>query len=231
MTQSAIHSEMREHVQIETGGGPIEGDLVVPERALGMVLFAHGSGSSRHSPRNRFVAESLQQRGLGTLLIDLLTVAEEQVDPDAVDRRFDINLLTIRLLMATEWLQENGATKDLPIAYFGASTGAAAALSAAARRPEIVAVVSRGGRPDLAGDSLHSVRAATLLIVGDLDFPVIPLNQAAFRQLVQAREKELALVTDATHLFEEEGTLEEVARLSGEWFERHFRSAGEAQPT
>jgi len=222
MSRSATHSELQDIVQIQTGGGPIEGNLTLRENAVGVVLFAHGSGSSRHSPRNRFVADSLNDRQIGTLLIDLLTQREEQIDVVTAEHRFDIDLLTGRLLLATDWLAANDAARELSIGYFGASTGAAAALKAAAQRPEIVAVVSRGGRPDLAGDSLHEVRAATLLIVGDLDYPVIPLNQAAYAQLTQAREKELALVTDATHLFEEKGALEEVARLSGDWFARHF---------
>lgn len=224
-----IQAALRQQVTIETTGGPIMGDLVVPESALGIVLFAHGSGSSRHSPRNRFVAESLNQRGIGTLLIDLLTASEERADLDTAEFRFDIELLRIRLLLATDWLESNEATRELPLAYFGASTGAAAALSAAAQRPEIVAIVSRGGRPDLARSALRSVRAATLLIVGDLDYPVIPMNQSAMEQLEQARVKELALVADATHLFGEPGALAEVARLSGNWLARHFREFRKAE--
>jgi putative phosphoribosyl transferase len=222
MTRSTADAGVHEDIRIETGGGPIDGALAVPENALGVVLFAHGSGSSRHSPRNKFVAESLNQRRIGTLLIDLLTPEEEAVDVDTAHHRFDIELLRIRLLMAADWLAANESTQDLPIALFGASTGAAAALAAAAQRPEIVAVVSRGGRPDLAGDALRHVHAATLLIVGDLDFPVIPLNRAAFSQLERSREKEMTLVGEATHLFEEPGALEEVARLAGDWFVRHF---------
>ncbi|MCC6493311.1 MAG: alpha/beta hydrolase [Pirellulales bacterium] len=214
-----------QHVQISATAEPIEGDLAIPADAIGVVLFAHGSGSSRHSPRNQFVAQSLQSRRMGTLLIDLLTVSEERADLATAEFRFDIELLRIRLLLATDWLQANPATRDLPIAYFGASTGAAAALEAAAQRPEIVAVVSRGGRPDLARHALRAVRAATLLIVGDLDFPIIPMNRAALEQLEQAQEKELALVTDAAHLFEEPGALDEVARLSGDWLERHFTAS------
>lgn len=214
----------REPVQIEISQGVIHGDLGLPENAIGVVLFAHGSGSSRHSPRNRFVAESLNARGIGTLLIDLLTSDEEREDVDTGQLRFDIELLRIRLLLATEWLEANEATRDLPIAYFGASTGAAAALAAAALRPEIAAVVSRGGRPDLAYDALPSVQAPTLLIVGDLDFACLPLNRAAYDQLDSAQEKQLELVENASHLFEEPGALEEVAKLSGDWFERHFRA-------
>jgi len=231
MARSVTHDELRQAVQIKTDGGVIRGDLTIPEDAMGVVLFAHGSGSGRHSPRNRFVAESLNERRIGTLLIDLLTEAEESVDIDTAQHRFDIELLRIRLLLATDWLRENEATRDFPIAYFGASTGAAAALEAAALRPEIVAVVSRGGRPDLARKALRHVKAATLLIVGDLDYPVIPLNQDAFAQLEEARDKDLALVTDATHLFEEKGALEEVARLSGKWFERHFKQPEDRRPT
>jgi len=231
MARSVTHDELRQAVQIKTDGGVIRGDLTIPEDAMGVVLFAHGSGSGRHSPRNRFVAESLNERRIGTLLIDLLTEAEESVDIDTAQHRFDIELLRIRLLLATDWLEENEATRELPIAYFGASTGAAAALEAAALRPEIVAVVSRGGRPDLARKALRHVKAATLLIVGDLDYPVIPLNQDAFAQLEEARDKDLALVTDATHLFEEKGALEEVARLSGKWFERHFKQPEDRRPT
>ncbi|RIK79489.1 MAG: hydrolase [Planctomycetota bacterium] len=212
-------------MQIETGGGPIAGDLVLPEQPLGVVLFAHGSGSSRLSPRNRAVAESLNARRIGTLLIDLLTSNEERADLATAEFRFDIELLRIRLLLATDWLQRHEATRELPIAYFGASTGAAAALEAAAQRPEIAAVVCRGGRPDLARNSLKFVQAPTLLIVGDLDYPVIPMNRTALEQLERAPEKRLALVTDATHLFEEPGALEEVARLSGEWFEHCFATA------
>jgi putative phosphoribosyl transferase len=209
-------------IQIKTAGGPIGGDLVVPQDALGVVLFAHGSGSSRHSPRNRFVAQHLNQRRLGTLLIDLLTETEERADLATEEFRYDIELLRLRLLLATDWLQQNESTRSLPIAYFGASTGAAAALCAAAQRPEIVAVVCRGGRPDLARCTLKHVQAATLLIVGDLDYPIIPMNRAALEQLQQAREAELALVTDATHLFEEPGALDQVATLTGDWLQRHF---------
>jgi pimeloyl-ACP methyl ester carboxylesterase len=218
------HANVEQSVRIETNRGPIEGTLVIPVNAQGIVLFAHGSGSSRHSPRNRFVAESLHGRRFGTLLIDLLTRAEEQVDFESAEHRFDIDLLVERLLLATQWLTSQDATRRLPLGYFGASTGAAAALAAAARQPAVEAVVSRGGRPDLAGDALPLVQAATLLIVGDLDFPVIPLNRAAFSQLERARQKELVLVTDATHLFEEEGALEEVARLAGDWFTKHLHA-------
>jgi putative phosphoribosyl transferase len=222
MAQLTSHPLIDETVRIETTRGRIEGDLIIPENASGAVIFAHGSGSSRHSPRNQFVAEALHQRRLGTLLIDLLTGAEEQVDVQTSEHRFNIELLVERLLTATGWLSSHVATRDLPIGYFGASTGAAAALRAAAERPETAAVVSRGGRPDLAGDALPRVRAATLLIVGDLDYPVLALNREALDRLEGSRHRELALVADATHLFEEPGALEEVARLAGDWFARHL---------
>ena len=189
----------------------------MPEGARALVAFAHGSGSSRLSPRNRRVAEALCQRRLGTLLFDLLTESE------AEDRRkvFDIPLLAERLLLATRWLAEAEATRALPIGYFGASTGAAAALDAAARSErQIVAIVSRGGRPDLAGPVLARVRAPTLLIVGGMDPVVLDLNRAALAEL--RCEKELAIVPGATHLFEEPGALEEVTALAGRWFTRHL---------
>jgi putative phosphoribosyl transferase len=199
----------------------LSGDLVVPEHAEGIVLFAHGSGSGRHSPRNRYVARILQQAGLGTLLLDLLTEAEEQVDMDSGHLRFDIELLAKRLLDATDWLQEQSPTRDLSIGYFGASTGAAAALVAAAERTSLInAVVSRGGRPDLAGPALSRVNAPTLLAVGSEDRQVIELNRAAFARL--RCEKELEIVPGASHLFEEPGTLEKVSRLARDWFERYL---------
>ncbi len=203
-------------VNIKAKGISLEGMLDVPEDAQGIVLFAHGSGSSRHSPRNQFVARSLREEGLGTLLIDLLEL-EEAEDRSKV---FDIRLLTDRLIMATEWLEKNEDTSDLLIGYFGASTGAAAALMAAAKRPEIGAVVSRGGRPDLALDHLSQVKAPTLLIVGGLDLPVITMNRQAYDLL--SGPKEMVIVPGATHLFEEKGALEEVARLAAEWFNRYL---------
>ncbi len=212
-----------QEIDIRRGAVMLQGNLAIPERARGMVVFAHGSGSSRHSPRNRYVARELQARGMATLLMDLLTAAEEQVDLRTRHLRFDIDLLTDRVILATEWLAGEEAARDLAVGYFGASTGAAAALAAAAERPERVrAVVSRGGRPDLAGEALPAVRAATLLIVGGEDGPVIAMNQEAFDQM--QCEKRLVIVPGATHLFEEPGTLEEVARLAGEWFEQHFVS-------
>lgn len=194
-----------------------------------MVLFAHGSGSSRHSPRNRYVARVLNEAGLPTLLVDLLTPDEEAVDMWTGHLRFNIELLAKRLLGAAEWLKMLPETRQLAIGYFGASTGAAAALVAAAERPELaVAVASRGGRPDLAGQALPRVQAPTLLIVGGNDFPVIELNQAAFAQL--RCEKQLVIVPGATHLFEEPNALERVARLARAWFETHLASAHASDP-
>jgi len=208
-------------VRISTGPVTLEGNLGVPERATGIVLFAHGSGSGRHSPRNRYVARVLREAALATLLIDLLTHQEEEIDLRTRHLRFDIGLLAERLVEATEWLTQNPDTQDLRIGYFGASTGAGAALVAAAERPKQVdAVVSRGGRPDLAGEALSRVRAPTLLIVGGNDVPVINMNQEALEQL--RVEKELKIVPGATHLFEEPGALEEVARLAADWFVRYL---------
>lgn len=211
-------------VRVPTGTVTLTGDLVVPEGATGIVLFAHGSGSSRLSPRNRSVARGLSARGLATLLIDLLTAEEERVDVRTAHLRFDIGLLADRLAGAKEWLAKQPQTRDLRIGYFGASTGAAAALVAAALHPEKVgAVVSRGGRPDLAGNLLPRVQAPTLLIVGGDDLPVIEMNRDAFAQLTC--EKRLEIVPGASHLFEEPGTLEAVARLAGDWFLRHLAPA------
>lgn len=205
-------------VHIREGGATIEGELALPEGAGAVVLFAHGSGSSRHSPRNKYVAQVLREAGLGTLLIDLLTPEEDRT----YKTRFDIDLLTRRLRAATRWLSEQPSTKGMAVGYFGASTGAAAALQAAADPSEqIGAVVSRGGRPDLAWSALTLVRAPTLLIVGGRDDIVIELNEKAYQQLKP--EKHLAIVPGATHLFEEPGTLEEVARLAAEWFVRHLQ--------
>jgi dienelactone hydrolase len=216
-------SERTEHsVRIAAGPVSLAGDLVLPARADGLVLFAHGSGSSRKSPRNRYVAGVLQEAGFATLLMDLLTLDEEHAERAGARRRFDIDLLAGRLTGATDWVTAHPDTSGLPIGYFGASTGAAAALVAAAQRPgSIQAVVSRGGRPDLAGAALPRVTAPTLLIVGSLDDVVIDLNRAALARLtVDAR---LEIVPGATHLFEEPGTLEEVARLARDWFRRHLR--------
>jgi len=200
----------------------LHGDLVIPEHAAAVIAFAHGSGSSRHSPRNQYVARVLQQGGLATLLFDLLTADEERIDARTAHLRFDIALLAKRLAAATAWLRKDADTRDLRLGYFGASTGAAAALVAAAERPEdVYAVVSRGGRPDLAGAALASVKAATLLIVGGEDLPVIAMNQDALQQL-RTPEKKLVIVPGATHLFEEPGTLETVAALARDWFQKEL---------
>ena len=209
-------------MRIAVGSTQLEGNLSLPEDATGVVLFAHGSGSSRHSPRNQYVAQALREGGLGTLLIDLLTAAEEREDARTARLRFDIGLLADRVVGASEWLARNSATAHLPIAYFGASTGAAAALVAAAERPDDVrAVVSRGGRPDLAIPVLNRVKAPALLIVGGEDVPVIEMNREALKHLKV--EKRLEIIPGATHLFEEPGTLEEVARLAREWFQEHLK--------
>jgi dienelactone hydrolase len=199
----------------------LEGDLHVPGAARGIVLFAHGSGSSRFSRRNVQVATALRAAGMATLLMDLLTAEEERVDAVTRHLRFDVDLLAARLVVATDWLRAQSATSGLRIGYFGASTGAAAALIAAAERPDVVAaVVSRGGRPDLAHARLADVRAPTLLIVGGLDEEVIAMNREAFAVL--GVEKRLDIVPGATHLFEEPGTLEEVTQLARDWFADHF---------
>jgi dienelactone hydrolase len=208
-------------VRIPAGPATLEGNLGIPEDARGVVLFAHGSGSGRHSPRNRYVAQALREARLATLLIDLLTLEEEEVDLYTRHLRFDIGLLAERLVGATDWLTQDPRTQDLRIGYFGASTGAGAALVAAVGRPEAAgAVVSRGGRPDLAGDDLSRVRAPTLLIVGGNDVPVVGMNREALAQL--RAEKKLEIVPGATHLFEEPGALEEVARLAAGWFVRYL---------
>lgn len=204
-------------VTLRERGVSLPGILAVPEKARGVVLFAHGSGSGRLSPRNRAVARALQEGGLATLLFDLL----EEWEADDRAKVFDIGLLTERLLLATRWLNTEPSVRSLKIGYFGASTGAAAALQAAAREGETIgAVVSRGGRPDLAAPYLSQVKAPTLLIVGERDTPVIPLNEQAY-QLLRCT-KELVIVPRAGHLFEEPGTLEEVARLARQWFQRHL---------
>ena len=214
-------------IQIPIGSMSLSGDLNIPDGAQGVVLFAHGSGSGRHSPRNRYVAKVLQEASLGTLLFDLLTEDEELIDDQTRHLRFDIGLLADRLVMATDWLllpqfDVSNSDDDIPgIAYFGASTGAAAALVAAAKRADVVkAVVSRGGRPDLAGEYLGQVRAPTLLLVGGNDEPVIGLNQEAYDKLrlLKNDEKKLTIIPGATHLFEEQGKLEQVAKLAGGWF-------------
>lgn len=199
----------------------MEGELNLPSDALGLVLFAHGSGSSRHSPRNQFVARQLREAKVGTLLFDLLTAEEEQAEAFTRHLRFNITLLAERLIGVTRWALDKASTRDLTVGYFGSSTGAAAALVAAAGlRETIGAVVSRGGRPDLAGDALERVTAPTLFIVGGEDQPVIQLNEEAYEKL--NCEKALRIVPGATHLFEEEGALETVADMAAEWFANHL---------
>ncbi len=210
-----------ERLEIPAADVVLEADVVVPRPARGVVLFAHGSGSSRHSPRNRHVAGELQRAGLATVLVDLLTPSEERVDLQTGEFRFDIGKLAVRLAALTDWLVRHEPTAGLPVGLFGASTGAAAALVAASARPAFVrAVVSRGGRPDLAGEALRSVRRPTLLIVGERDPVVIELNHEAMEKL--PGETRLEIVPGATHLFEEPGALEEVARLAREWFLRYL---------
>jgi putative phosphoribosyl transferase len=214
----------REHgVQIPSGEAVLEGELNVPVGAQGIVLFAHGSGSSRHSPRNQYVAQVIRQAGVGTLLFDLLTREEESVDIHTRHLRFDIGLLARRLADATDWVRREADLWHLRVGYFGASTGGGAALLAAAEiGEEVGAVVSRGGRPDLAGPAaLQQVKSPTLLIVGGLDAPVIGMNREAYNWL--RCEKEVKIVPGASHLFEEPGKLEEVARLAAEWFQKHLR--------
>ena len=214
-------SQLERVVTVPTRDGPLEGTLTVPANARGIILFAHGSGSSRFSPRNRYVAQVLRDGGLATLLIDLLSPAEEQVDDVTRHLRFDIPMLADRLVDAIDWLAQEPQTSALPVGLFGASTGGGAALVAAAERPRRVgAVVSRGGRPDLAGDALPRVETPTLLLVGGDDAPVIELNEAA-RARMQA-DVRLEIVPGATHLFEEPGTLEAVAQHALEWFQRHL---------
>ncbi len=209
-------------ISITVGAAALEGTFGVPDQATGVILFAHGSGSSRFSPRNRFVAQTLREAGLGTLLLDLLSPREADVDDVTAELRFDIPMLADRLVVAIDWLGVQPETSKLPVGLFGASTGGGAALVAAAERPERVrAVVSRGGRPDLAADSLPLVKAPTLLIVGSLDPVVIALNEQAKRQM--SAPVELAIIAGATHLFEEPGTLEQVAERARDWFLQRLR--------
>lgn len=208
---------MSKSISIQLDGIILQGDLTIPKYANGMVIFSHGSGSSRLSPRNKYVAETLQQKGLATLLFDLLTEDEDRI----YDNRFNIDLLTLRLIDVTQFIQQEKETKNLPLGYFGASTGAASALRAAAHfEKEIRAVVSRGGRPDLALNDLYKVTSPTLLIVGGWDGVVIELNKEAYNKL--NCEKKLEIVPQATHLFEEPGKLEKVAQLSADWFATHL---------
>jgi putative phosphoribosyl transferase len=222
---SASSTPTLQEVRIPVAQARLYGDLGLPAHPSGLVLFAHGSGSGRHSARNRAVARHLQDRGIASLLFDLLTVEEEQVDLRTREHRFDIALLTRRMEAAAEWTRTQEALHELPLGFFGASTGSAAALIAAAQLGQrVAAVVSRGGRPDLAGPAaLAAVRAPTLLIVGGADHGVVELNEQALRQL--RCESELAFVPGATHLFEEPGTLEQVSELAASWFARHLHRA------
>ena len=214
-------SPEKNEVTIPSGGAAVKGNLEVTEGAKGIVVFAHGSGSSRFSSRNIYVAGLMNKKGIATLLIDLLTSEEESVDEYTGQYRFDVEMLAERLVDSTLWLKKNPATKNLAIGYFGASTGAAAALIAAAELPdEVKAVVSRGGRPDLAGKHLSKVKAPTLLIVGGDDTEVIELNKQALKLILV--EKKLEVVPGATHLFEEPGKLLEAAKLAIYWFEKHL---------
>lgn len=207
-------------ISISVPEGDLYGTLAVPDSATGIVVFAHGSGSGRFSPRNHDVAASLRETGFATLLFDLLTESEEVVDRRTREHRFDIPLLARRMVITTDWIWEQPAVATLPIGYFGASTGAAAALIAATERPDVRAVVSRGGRPDLAGDALARVQAPTLLVVGELDTPVIEMNRAAQARL--SATSDLVIIPGATHLFEEPGTMEQVTRHAAVWFHRYL---------
>jgi pimeloyl-ACP methyl ester carboxylesterase len=212
----------KRQVSIPVGGATLFGELSLPDKPLGLVLFAHGSGSSRHSPRNQFVARTLQEARIGTLLFDLLTAEEEQAEAQTRHLRFDIPMLGERLLAATRWAFDEASSSDLNTGYFGSSTGAAAALIAAAELGEsISAVVSRGGRPDLAGEALNRVTAPTLLVVGGNDRQVLALNEEAYAQL--HCERALRIIPGASHLFEEPGTLEKVAQTASEWFADHLQ--------
>jgi putative phosphoribosyl transferase len=221
MRYSTVRAGFSSEERIPVDGITLDGNLTIPEGATGIVLFAHGSGSSRFSPRNRAVAADLHAAGIATLLLDLLTVEEEKAEAATRHLRFNIELLASRLGSATDWIGRRADTRALQIGYFGASTGAAAALVAASRRRHIIrAIVSRGGRPDLAGHALGMVQAATLLIVGGLDTQVIALNEEAYRRLVCV--KHIDVVPGATHLFEEAGALEHVSRVARQWFDEYL---------
>lgn len=215
-----MHQVPERDITISTSAGSIHGTLAIPEGATGIVVFAHGSGSSRHSPRNREVAAALQDAGFATFLFDLLTAQEDAIDQRTREYRFDIPLLGNRLVTVTDWLREQPETANLNVGYFGASTGAAAALIAASKRADTKAVVSRGGRPDLAGEALGQVTAPTLLIVGGNDEPVIGMNERAKAHL--KGPSELVIVPGATHLFEEPGTMEQVIEHATRWFRAHL---------
>ena len=224
MARNDQSAPMTTAVRVVIGGQSLQGDLGMPGQPRGIALFAHGSGSSRHSRRNQYVARALERRGLATLLIDLLTADEEAIDDQTAEYRFDIGMLSERLVAIVDWLRRQTATSSLPIGLFGASTGGGAALMAAAARPrDVAAVVSRGGRPDLAAAALSRVMSPTLLIVGGLDTDVIEMNRDARRQM--RGEVVLEIVPGATHLFEEAGALERVAELAGDWFIQHMPQA------
>lgn len=223
MAAKAQLQTVKEELEIPFGALTLRGDLLVPEEATGLVIFAHGSGSGRLSPRNQFVAEVIRRRRIGTLLFDLLTEDEEAIDIHTRHLRFDIDLLAQRLVAVTNWIGEQQDTENLPIGYFGASTGAGAALVAAAEiGSNIKAIVSRGGRPDLAGDALERVESPVLLVIGGNDEPVIAMNEEAYSNLHSP--KEIKIVPGASHLFEEAGTLESAAQLATDWFERYLPS-------
>jgi putative phosphoribosyl transferase len=218
----SLMQSINRQLDIHIGRAWLQGNLTVPHQAKGLVLFAHGSGSSRHSPRNQFVASELNQAGLATCLFDLLSLEEEQEDQISNRYRFDIDLLAQRLVEVTDWMEHHIHPK-VPMGYFGASTGAAAALIAAAERPDrIKAVVSRGGRPDMAVQALHKIQSAVLLLVGSLDDVVIELNRLAYRQLPNDIDKELVIVSGAGHLFEEPNKLNQVAQYAAQWFDRYL---------
>jgi putative phosphoribosyl transferase len=219
---------LTQEVRFEVTGTPLSGSLEIPPSPIGLVVFAHGSGSSRHSPRNQAVAAALRQAGLGTLLFDLLTEAEESDEARGKSLRFNIGVLAERLAGATLWLQDQADVQDVSIGYFGASTGAAAALAAAAELGNTIgAVVSRGGRPDLAAEHLDAVTAPVLLIIGGEDHPVLPLNEDAYTRM--RCEKALRIIPGASHLFSEPGALEKVAAMSAEWFSNHLAPMVERQ--
>jgi putative phosphoribosyl transferase len=220
----SVDEQKQQSMTAPSSNAILEGNLIIPKAAEGIVVFAHGSGSSRHSPRNQYVAQVLNNAGLATLLTDLLTKEEEKIDDKTRQHRFDIDLLSERLIAVTDWIIQNPDTQKLFVGYFGASTGAAAALVAAAARSNIIsAIVSRGGRPDLArSEDLRNVQAPTLFIVGEKDVQVIEMNENAMKQLDRVQRKKLKIVPGATHLFEEPGTLEEVARLARGWFQCYF---------
>lgn len=221
--------ETEHPISIPTNGAHVDGLLHIPQQVAGIIIFAHGSGSNRFSARNQFIARELQEARFATLLMDLLTIKEEEIDNITKQYRFDIPLLAARLSAATHWIQLNPLLHTLPIGYFGASTGGGAALLAAANEKNVKAVVSRGGRPDLAGEALSQVQAATLLIVGENDQPVIELNQQALQQLHCKRH--LEVIPGATHLFEEPGKLAIVAKLAKEWFSQYLVSSSDKDPS